>query len=107
MEKLNPYPHARAAIIVTAAMSMLGGFLLARATYEAQPDYSRLTLEACSTEQECSIAEAIASYEGATTIPTSVLEPVDCSDQYGGDHAVCEYDNQLNAGEPVEVYSCS
>lgn len=64
-------------------------------------DYSRLTQATCKTQQECSIAEAIAfheDYKFPDTIP--ILEPVDCGDLKGKEQATCEKSNRVRAGKP-------
>lgn len=103
------------AFVVAIVLAFAAGLLAAEATRQKpkdayldvetvtiEYDYSRLTQATCKTEQECSIAEAIAFYDEyklPETIP--ILEPVDCSDLKGKERAVCEKSNIDNAGKPA------
>jgi len=115
MNKTFEFISKNTPVLVAIVLAFAAGLLAAEATRQElkdayldvetvtiKYDYSRLTQATCKTEQECSIAEAIAFYDEykfPETIP--ILEPVDCSDLKGNERAACEKSNIDNAGKPA------
>jgi len=111
MNKTFEFINKNTPVLVAIVMAFAAGLLAAEATRQEPKDayldvetvtikydYSRLTQATCKTEQECSIADAIAFYDEHKFPETiSILEPVDCE---VGDKE-CERANKLNAGKPA------
>lgn len=109
------YVHDNIMVVLTVLMAFTAGVLAAEAAHEEPQDvyinaetvtirydYSRLTRDTCTTEQECSIAEAIEFHDGfrpPETIP--ILEPVDCGGLKGKEYMACMQANKTNAGKPM------
>ena len=101
MNKALEFIHKNTPMLLATVLAFAAGVLTAEATRQEPKDvyldvetgtikydYSRLTPATCKTQQECSIAEAIAFYDEykfPETIP--ILEPVDCSDLKGKERA--------------------
>jgi len=115
MNKTFEFIHKNTPILLATVLAFAAGLLSAESTRQEPKDvyldvetltikydYSRLTQATCKTEQECSIADAIAFYDEhkfPETIP--ILEPVDCSDMKGNERTACEKSNKENAGKPA------
>ena len=115
MNKALEFVHKNTPVLLATVLAFATGLLAAEATRQEPEDvyldvetvtikydYSRLTRATCKTEQECSIAEAIAfheEYKFAGIIP--ILEPVDCGDLKGKGRTTCEQSNKENAGKPA------
>ena len=115
MNKALGFIHKNTPVLLATVLAFAAGLLAAEATRQEPEDvylavetvtikydYSRLTQATCKTQQECSIAEAIASYDEykfPETIP--ILEPADCSDSKDKERAACEQSNKETAGKPA------
>ena len=115
MNKALGFIHKNTPVLLATVLAFAAGLLAAEATRQEPEDvyltvetvtikydYSRLSQATCKTQQECSIAEAIAfydEYKSPETIP--ILEPADCSDLKDKERAACEQSNKENAGKPA------
>lgn len=68
MNKTIEFIHKNTPVLLATVLAFAAGLLAAEATRQEPKvtikyDYSRLTQATCKTQQECSIAEAIAAYE--------------------------------------------